>query len=471
MIDFCISDVTLRAAVTKPDSTVSFNEKLEIVRQLDRICADVIEAPALVNDKADILFLHTICPIIKNSVLSCDAGLTEESVEKTYEAIKTAKKVRLLLRIPVSTVQMEYVCKKKPAAVLGLIASLTEKASKLCGEVEVSFLDSTRAEHDFLVSAVNAAIDNGAKYIDICDNAGTMLPDEFGKYIKQLYNDVPSLSKVVLSVECSNHLGLALANTFAAVSEGARQIKINSFAGEGLDLAQFARLLRDKKAEMGISCELDTTKAEDAYNKICLAVSDKKDTCVFDSGSSKTHTGKIELTADDDIKTVSEVIEEMGYELSDEDLKNVYGEFVKSAGTKTVGANELDTIIAGTSVEIPRTYKIKSYVINSGNIITPTANIELEKKDGEVLRGLSVGEGPIDAAFLAIEKIVGKHYELDDFKIWSVTRGYEALGMSLVKLRCNGKLYSGSGTSTDIVGASIKAYIHALNKICYEEDN
>jgi len=136
-----------------------------------------------------------------------------------------------------------------------------------------------------------------------------------------------------------------------------------------------------------------------------------------------------------------------------------------------VGANELDTIIAGTSVEIPRTYKIKSYVINSGNIITPTANIELEKNDGEVLRGLSVGEGPIDAAFLAIEKIVGKHYELDDFKIWSVTRGYEALGMSLVKLRCNGKLYSGSGTSTDIVGASIKAYIHALNKICYEEDN
>ncbi len=471
MIDIGISDVTLRAAVTKPESSVSFNEKLEIVRQLDRICADVIEAPALVNDKTDTLFLHTVCPIIKNSTLSCEAGLTEESVEKTYEAIKTAKKKRLLLRIPVSTVQMEYVCKKKPGAVLQLIASLTEKAAKLCDEVEVSLSDSTRAEHDFLVSAINAAIDNGAKIIDICDNAGTMLPDEFGNYIKKLYEDVPSLSKVTLSVECSNNLGLALANTFAALAQGASQIKVNSYADEGLSLVSLSKLLRDKKAEMGISFELDITKAEDAYSKIRLATCDKKETSVFDSGSSKTHTGKIELTSDDDIKTVSDVIEEMGYELSDEDLKNVYSEFVKTAGTKTVDAKELDTIIAGASVDVPRTYTLKSYVMNSGNVITPTANIEITRKDGEILRGLSVGEGPIDAAFLAIEKIVGKHYELDDFKIWSVTRGYEALGMSLVKLRCNGRLFSGSGTSTDIVGASIKAYINALNKICYEEDN
>ena len=470
MTDISISDITLREAISKPDSAVSFNEKLEIVSQLDRICTDVIETPAIVNEKTDILFLHTICTIVKNSMISCDAGLTQESIEKTYEAIKGAKKKRLLLRVPVSTVQMEYVCKKKPRAVLELIASLTECASKKTDEVEVSFSDSTRAEHDFLVSAINAAIDNGAKIIDICDDAGTMLPDEFGSYIEGLYKDVPELKSVTLSVTCSNNLGLALANSFAACSKGASQIKINSNADDGVSLVSFARLLRDKKAEMGISCELDTTKAEDAYNKICLAVCDKNDSCVFDSGSTKVHNAKISLTSEDDIKAVSDAISQMGYDLSDEDLKNVYDEFVKTAGTKTVDEKELDTIIAGTSVDVPRTYTLKSYVMNSGNIITPTANIELARKDGEVLRGLSTGEGPIDAAFLAIEKIVGHHYELDDFKIWSVTRGYEALGMGLVKLRYNGRLFSGSGTSTDIVGASIKAYINALNKICYEED-
>lgn len=120
-------------------------------------------------------------------------------------------------------------------------------------------------------------------------------------------------------------------------------------------------------------------------------------------------------------------------------------------------------------MQVAPTYKLASYVINSGDIITPTANIELTK-DGESLRGFCIGDGPIDASFLAIEKITGHHYELDDFRIRSVTRGHEAMGSTLVKLRHNGKVFSGSGISTDIVGASINAYINALNKICFEEE-
>ena len=159
----------------------------------------------------------------------------------------------------------------------------------------------------------------------------------------------------------------------------------------------------------------------------------------------------------------------MGYELSDEALKAVYAEFKKAVGKKSIGAAELDNIIAATAIQDSPPYKLASNVISSGDIITPTANLELVR-DGETLRGFCIGDGPIDAAFLAIEKITGHHYELDDFRIRSVTRGHEAMGSTLVKLRHNGRVFSGSGISTDIVGASINAYINALNKICFEEE-
>ena len=133
-----------------------------------------------------------------------------------------------------------------------------------------------------------------------------------------------------------------------------------------------------------------------------------------------------------------------------------------------VSAKEMDVIVASTAMQVPSTYRIESYVINSGNVITATANITLEK-DGQKLRGVSVGDGPIDAAFLAIEQVIGHHYELDDFQIQAVTEGREAMGSALVKLRADGKLYSGNGISTDIIGAAIRAYISALNKIVYEE--
>jgi 2-isopropylmalate synthase len=165
---------------------------------------------------------------------------------------------------------------------------------------------------------------------------------------------------------------------------------------------------------------------------------------------------------------VATAIQKIGYELSDDDVKNVYDEIMKTASKKAVGTKELDTIIASVAMQVPSTYKIKSFVINSGDIITPTANVELYKNN-EVLRGFCIGDGPIDAAFLAIEKITGHHYELDDFQIKSVTQGFEAMGSAVVKLRHNGKIFSGSGISTDIVGASIYAYISALNKITYEE--
>ena len=175
-----------------------------------------------------------------------------------------------------------------------------------------------------------------------------------------------------------------------------------------------------------------------------------------------------ELNEHDSITQVIEAVKALGYDLSDDDNTNVYREFKRISVKKTVTAKELEAIVASSAMQVPPAYVLQSYVINSGNVIRATAHITMQK-DGETISGLCTGDGPIDAAFLAVESIVGHHYELDDFQIQAVTEGKEAMGSALVKLRAGGKLYAGNGISTDIIGASIRAYLNALNKIVYEE--
>jgi 2-isopropylmalate synthase len=189
----------------------------------------------------------------------------------------------------------------------------------------------------------------------------------------------------------------------------------------------------------------------------------------FDNGVQEDD-GSLYLTAHDDLSTVMKMASRLGYDLSEEDGVRVFNAFqVIAAKKEKVGAKELDAIVASAAMQVPPTYTLNSYVVTSGNTISATAHLKLHKHD-KVMEGVSIGDGPIDAAFLAIEQITGQHYELDDFQIQAVTEGREAMGQTIVRLRSGGKLYSGRGISTDIVCASIKAYLNALNKIVYEEE-
>ena len=176
------------------------------------------------------------------------------------------------------------------------------------------------------------------------------------------------------------------------------------------------------------------------------------------------------LTEHDDLTVVTKAVERLGYELSSEDLAKIYEAFLAiAAKKKQVSIRELDAIVASAAMQVPPAYVLDTYLITAGNTISATAHLRLRRKDS-ILEGISIGDGPIDAAFLAIEQITGHHYELDDFQIQAVTEGREAMGQTVVKLRSNGRLYSGQGISTDIVGAGIRAYLSALNKIVYEEE-
>ncbi len=467
MKEITVSDITLREE--GKSYTLSFKEKIEIAKILDKLNVDVIETPPITKGKTDVLYLHSIAPLLKNSILSCPVLLDTESVEQTYNAIKATKKPRLHVMVPVSTVQMEFMCHKKPKAMLETINEIVSKAVSLTDDVEVSLTDATRAEKEFLYSAIDAAVKCGAKTVTICDSAGEMLPNEFETFLNDVYENVPSLKDITVSVECSDALHMASACAVSCINAGVTQIKTSVIEGSCPSLASVCKILRDKSDALGISSRINTTVLDNSVNKIRMMTSHAALNTPFDFGTNADVGEEVSLSQNDDITTLGNALTKLGYELSGDDVSRVYDEFAKISKSKKVGAKELDAIVASVAMQVAPTYKLKSYVINNGNIITPTAHIELEK-NGEVYQGFCIGDGPIDAAFLAIESITGHHFELDDFQIQAVTEGREAMGSSVVKLRNNGKPYSGKGISTDIIGASINAYINALNKICFEEE-
>lgn len=462
-----IADITLREEGKPNGYSLSFKEKIEVAKTLDKLNIDVIETSPITNGKTDILYLHSVAPLIKNSILSCPVGLSVESVQTTFDAIKTASKPRLHIIVPVSTVQMEYICHKKPQAMLETMEQIIKRATELSQDVEVSLTDSTRAEKDFLYEAIRVAVRCGAKTVTICDSAGEMMPNEFEVFLNDIIANVPEIKDICISVECSDALHMAAACAVSCIKAGVCQIKTSAVSDEHPSLDAIAHILRGKADTLGVSTNINLTALDKSIAKIKMMASDASVNTPFDNGTSSL-TEEISLSHEDDITTVNIAIAKLGYELSDEDLGKVYDELVKIKN-KTIGAKELEAIIASVAMQVAPTYKLKSYVINNGNTITPTALVELEK-NGKVLQGFSIGEGPIDAAFLAIEQVTGHHFELDSFQIQAVTEGREAMGTSIIKLRNNGKPYSGKGISTDIIGASINAYINALNKICFEEE-
>ncbi len=458
-----IADVTLRE-----NASLTFKEKIEMAKQLEKLCVDVIEVAPLGDAKADVLALRTMATIVQAGVLSCPTGLNEPEIDAAFDAIRDAKHPRLSVTAPVSSVQMEYLCHKKPQPMLEAIAAAVAHAKTLCDDVEFAAKDATRAEPEFLVSAVKTALEAGATCVTLCDTAGESLPEEIASLIKAVSAAVPECEGR-LGVECSDALHTAQAAVFSAILAGAVEAK-TVVSGDGLPrLSELAETLRIKSDGLSVSFKVNTLELQSAVFRMSkwLNVKETKDQ-PFDNELRGSAAADTILTAGATIKDVTALAKKLGYDLSKEDTVKVFDEFTRVAGRKDVSARDMEAIIASTALQVPETYRLVSFVSNNGNTITSTCSVSLEK-EGELLQGVGAGDGPIDAAFLTIEQILGHHYELDDFQIQAVTEGRGAVGEALVKLRADGRLYSGRGVSTDIIGASIRAYLSALNKIVYEE--
>ncbi len=467
MRSILISDVTLRETAKQTEAALSFKEKTEIAKLLDRLKVSVIETAPLSEAKVDEVLLKTVSALIKSSTLAVPVGLDKKGISAVWECIKDAAHPRMQVVVPLSAVQMEYVCHKKPQKAIELINELVTECRTLCEDVEFVADDATRAEKSVLCGAIQAAIEAGAGIVTICDTAGIMFPDEFAAFIRELYSGAPELKNAVLGVECAGTLGMGAASAFAAVAAGAGEIKLISCEGGLPSIEAASDVIRLRGDSMGVSCELRMTEVNRIAKQIKWMTQTKKSKLSpFDAGVRED--GDVSLNKGDSISDVIKATKRLGYDLSEEDSAKVFEAFKVIAEKKDVGAKELDAIIASAALQVPPTYKLDSYLVNSGNVISATAHIKLKKND-EIKEGLCIGDGPIDAAFLAIEQIIGHHFELDDFQIQAVTEGREAMGSAIVKLRANGRMYSGKGISTDVIGASIRAYINALNKIVFEE--
>ncbi len=468
MKNIFISDVTMKYVGKQSSAPLSFREKIELAKLLDRLGLSVIEAEPITNVRTDSLLIKSIASALKNSILAVPVSVTDsDSPAVTWNALKEAKSARLQVPVSVSAVQMEYFYRKKPAAVLDMIRASVEACSRLCPDVEFIAEDAGRSEAEFLAQAIYAAVESGAKTITVCDTAGTMLPDEFYRSVKGIREAIPE--NIRMGVSCSNNMYLADACAMSAVQAGVDEVKVTACGNETTSVEKFAQMIRVRGESCGFTCDLRTTEIKRSVNQIrWMCESEEASSSPFDVGV-KEESNDFFLNIHDAPSAVKETIFKLGYELSDEDMTRVYEAFIAIASKKEkISAKELDAIVASAALQVPPTYILESYVTNSSNILTATAHIRL-KKDNTILEGLCLGDGPIDAAFLAIEQIVGCHYELDDFQIQSVTEGREAMGETIIRLRSQGKIYSGRGISTDIIGSSIKAYVNAVNKIVYEE--
>ena len=462
-----ISDVTLREGTTHKGATLSFKEKIEIAKLLDKLGVDVIEMAAIENVAADTLLLKSLSSLLKKSTISVVAGTDKAQIEKAALAVSGAKSKRLIVSLPTSNVCMEYLSHAKPAAMLKKIEELVSYASTLCDFVEFEAEDATRSEADFLSKAVDTALKAGAKAVTICDTASAAIPSELEALIENLYKTVPALKDAELGVAAYNELGMANALAISAINCGATYTKASVTKSRLNTIESFVHLIRLRGEQMGISTGINVTELSRTATQIkTIAKNRRSDTTPFDNKIGEET--KVSISKDSDIADISKAVKELGYTLSDDDMAKVYEAFLSTAAKKEVGAKELEAIVASEALQVPPTYTLVSYAVNCSNVIAPTAHIIVEK-NGNELCGLSTGDGPIDASLLALEQIVGCHYELDDFQIQAVTEGREAMGEALIKLRFDGVLYSGRGISTDIMGASIKAYLNALNKIVYEE--
>lgn len=464
-----VSDITMKLADGVFGNVLSFRQKLEFSKLLDKLGVSVIETCGLSNGKKDVLLVKSLASAIRNSTLAIPVDIfCNDSISETWNALMDARHPRLQVSVPVSTVQMEYLCHLKPAAVLELVGSKVKECKSLCDDVEFIAVDFTRADTDFLFSIIDTAIQNGATVITMHDSAGTLFGFEFHEVIEAIRAHIPE--NVRLGVRCSNEMFVADSCAVAAVCAGADEIKTVPHGKLTTSLKRFVKILETKSELCHASCDINTLE-------ILRTIEQIKAVCTMGNRNNKTASDSsqdgnaLQLTRHDNKETVVAIANKLGYYLDEDDSDKVYDAFLRLASENgKVEAKELDAIIASVAFQAPAKYNLESYLINSGNTITATCHMRL-MKDNTILEGVCLGDGPVDAAFQTIEQLVGKRYELDDFQIQSVTEGREAMGRAVVRLCHEGTVFSGCGISRDVVGASIMAYLSAVNKIEFEEAN
>ncbi len=497
-----IFDTTLRDGEQCPGASLNINEKIEIARQLAVLGVDVIEAGFPISSAGDFESVARVAKEVKGSIICGLARAMEKDIDAAYEAVKYSKYPRVHVFLATSKIHMKYKLKKAEDEILKLAVAAVKYAGNKCGDIEFSPEDASRTDRNFLYKVVEAVIDAGAKTVNIPDTVGYSTPFEFADIIKGIKENVPNIGKAIISVHCHNDLGLGVANSLAAVLNGARQIECTmNGLGERAGNASLEEIVMTIRTRSDIFRNVSTGintkeifKTSRLVSKLTgMPVQPNKaivgaNAFAHESGIHQDGVLKERITYEimkpEDVGVTGtklvlgkhsgrhafkERLSSLGFTLKEDQVEKAFGRFKELADKKKeIFDEDLETIVDEEISKIPAALKLEHFYIVSGDNIKPSATINIKFK-GKQIESSSIGDGPVDACYKAIDKVIKMGGKLLDYQVKSVTGGKDALGEVSVKIGRKGSVVSGRGASTDIIEASIKAYVNAVNKLLHKK--
>jgi len=493
-----IFDTTLRDGEQAAGGTLNIQEKMEIALQMEKLGVDVIEAGFPVSSPGDFDAVRRIAAELKEPVVCGLARAHIKDIDAAWEALKKAKRPRIHVFLSASDIHILHQLKKSRQQILEMSREMVSRARKYTDDIEFSPMDASRANPEFIYQVLEAVIEAGATTVNIPDTVGYAIPDEFGGLIDGIFSNVRNIDKAVVSVHCHNDLGLAVANSLEAVKRGARQVEctINGI-GERAGNASLEEIV------MAINTRSDLYKLTTNINtkqiyKISRMVSELTGFSVqsnkaivganaFRHQSGIHQDGVIKMPATYEImdpKSVGipasslvlgkssgrhafrERLAELGYSLNEEDLIRAFSAFKEMADKKKkITDRDIESIIAEEMRNIEEAYKLERIQVTCGDRGVPTAAVKLIDPEGKTVEDAALGTGPVDAVYMAINRLVKVPNDLTEFSVKSVTEGIDAIGEVLIRIESEGVTYTGRGADTDIIVASARAYINALNRL------
>jgi 2-isopropylmalate synthase len=491
-----IFDTTLRDGEQAPGAKLNKKQKLEAAFQLARLGVDVIEAGFPVSSPEDLNAVRNISEQVRGPIIAGLARAVEHDIDCVWEAVKAAERPRIHVFLGSSDIHVEKKLKSDRESLLQKAVDSVRYAKRYCEDVEYSTEDGSRTDFEYLCRIVEAVIRAGATVINIPDTVGYAVPEQFGDLIRRLKEAVPALDNVRLSAHCHNDLGLAVSNSMAAVMNGADQVEcaINGMgerAGNA-SLEEIVMILKTRKGTYGAHTDIRTeeiyrtsrlisrlmnisvqpNKAIVGANAFAHSSGIHQDGILKDRSTYEImrpedvgiHQHKIVLTARSGRAALRSRLVELGFSIDDDQFERVYNRFVTVADRKKeIGSEDLRTIVEIELAKVPETFNLHSLQIMSGNTMVPLASVTLTK-DGEELTDAAPGNGPVNAVFACIDRIVGQQGILRDYDLKAVTMGKDALGEAMVRVEIGDAVYSGVGTSPDVIEATARAYLNAYNR-------
>ena len=491
-----VFDTTLRDGEQAPGCSMNLTEKLEVAKRLEKLGVDIIEAGFPISSPGDLESVKAIAGIITNCSVAGLCRSRESDIDAAKEALAKAASPRVHIFLATSPVHMEFKLKMTPEQVLEQAVSAVKYAKKFCNDIEFSAEDAFRSDPDFVCKVFGAVIEAGALTVNFPDTVGYAIPAEFGERVRYIKEHTPHMEKAALSVHCHNDLGLAVANSIAAIVNGADQVEctingIGERAGNA-SLEEVVMGLRVRSDFFSADTRIDSTQIYSASRLVSQVTGVKVqpnkaivgDNAFAHEAGIHQH-GVLAKRETYEIRTPQSIgipqnrmvlgkhsgrhafeerLKDLGLSVSAEALEKIFADFKDLADKKKVVSDrDIEALVIDRAISVPETWTLNHWAVNTGSALGAAGVIRLQHKDGRFEKLVCLGDGPIDSIFKAINQIIGKEPELELYEIGAITGGSSSQGETMVKITMDGRRWNGRGVSTDVIESSIMAYLSAVN--------